>query len=55
MLQLQLFSLQILHHKNTFLAKGFTVDTALLTTESDHLFILIIKISIIYIYRLMFR
>ncbi|XP_018369797.1 PREDICTED: putative gustatory receptor 28b [Trachymyrmex cornetzi] len=29
--ELQLFSLQILHHKNTFLAKGFTIDTALLT------------------------
>ncbi|XP_012063704.1 PREDICTED: putative gustatory receptor 28b [Atta cephalotes] len=29
--ELQLFSLQILHHKNTFLAKGFTIDAALLT------------------------
>jgi len=35
MLQLQLFSLQILHRENTFCAKGLAVDATLLTAVSD--------------------
>lgn len=36
MLQLQLFSLQILHRENTFCAKGLTVDATLLTAVSNY-------------------
>jgi len=41
MLQLHLFSLQLLHCKNTFLAKGFTIDATFLTAVSNQLFALI--------------
>jgi len=34
MLQLQLFSLQILHSENIFSAKGFTVDATLFVAVS---------------------
>ncbi|KYN03754.1 hypothetical protein ALC62_05450 [Cyphomyrmex costatus] len=33
--ELQLYSLQILHHKNIFSAKGFTIDASLLTSVSN--------------------
>jgi len=35
MLQLELFSLQILHRENIFSAKGLTVDATLLTAVSN--------------------
>jgi len=43
MFQLQLFSLQILHSKNIFSAKGFTVDATLFATVGiiNYLFYLI--------------
>jgi len=43
MLQLQLFSLQILHSENIFSAKGFTVDATLFVAVSviNNLFYLV--------------
>jgi len=35
MLQLQLFTLQVLNHDNTFSAKGFTVDARFLTSVNN--------------------
>jgi len=48
MLQLQLFSLQLMHRENIFSAKGFIVDATLLTAVSN------IYIYI-YIYNTCFR
>jgi len=38
MLQLQLFSLQILHRENVFSAKGLIVDATLLTAVNERSF-----------------
>lgn len=46
-LQLQLFSLQILHRENSFTAKGLTVDATLLTAVSNQSFALIMYMYII--------
>ncbi|XP_018058025.1 PREDICTED: putative gustatory receptor 28b [Atta colombica] len=46
--ELQLFSLQILHCKNIFSTKAFTMDASLLTTVNNQLFVLINKMYIIH-------
>jgi len=58
MLQLQLFSLQILHQENIFLAKGFTMDAKLLARVSIQLPLinknLIIKMYLLFIFFILF-
>ncbi|KYN03750.1 Putative gustatory receptor 28b [Cyphomyrmex costatus] len=45
--ELQLFSLQVLHRKNTFSMKGFSIDATLLATVSIRLFVVNIKIFVL--------
>lgn len=55
LLQLHLFSLQILHCKNTFSAKYFTVDARLLTDVSDQFVSSLIKHTLLAISYVVFR
>ncbi|KAG5313133.1 GR28B protein, partial [Acromyrmex insinuator] len=53
--ELQLFSLQILHHKNIFSTKAFTMDASLLTAVNNQLFVLINKMYIIHTFYYYFQ
>ncbi|KYN03752.1 Putative gustatory receptor 28b [Cyphomyrmex costatus] len=53
--ELQLFSLQVLHCKNTFSVKFISIDASLLVVVSKQLFVINITISVTYCFYFTFR